>query len=113
MLDDLEELPNGARFYRCALQVNPFEYVKRYNHQTVFPDESSYNEALLKECLDHGIEVIAVTDHYRVKGAERLAAAAKAAGIVVFPGFEAVTREGIHFLCLSLGFKRGDRKGCY
>jgi hypothetical protein len=29
-----------------------------------------------------------------------ITAAAKAAGIVVFPGFEAVTREGIHFLCL-------------
>ena len=31
------KLPNGARFYRCALQVNPFAYLSRHNKQTVFP----------------------------------------------------------------------------
>jgi DNA repair ATPase RecN len=100
MLDDLEKLPNGSRFYRCAFQVNTFDYVTRHNHQTPFADEDGYNKALIDTCLDLDIEVIAIADHYRIKGTEKLAAAARAAGIVVFPAFEAVTREGVHFLCL-------------
>ncbi|MCC6206440.1 MAG: phosphoesterase [Hyphomicrobiales bacterium] len=100
MLDELEKLPNGSRFYRCAFQVNTFEYVTRHNHQTAFADEDSYNRALVEACLELGIEVIAIADHYRIKGTEKLAGAARAAGIVVFPAFEAVTREGVHFLCL-------------
>jgi len=28
------KLPNGARFYRCALQVNPFAYLGRHKKQT-------------------------------------------------------------------------------
>ena len=38
------KLPNGARFYRCALQVNPFAYLKRYRKQTSFQSEAEYNE---------------------------------------------------------------------
>lgn len=94
------KLPNGARFYRCALQVNPFDYVKRHNKETAFEDEASYNTAIVQACLDHGIEVIAITDHYRVHTADCLAKAARDAGIHVFPGFEAVTKDGIHVLCL-------------
>src|SRR5690606_5823663 len=46
------------------------------------------------------IEVIAVTDHYRVQSSQSLVDAATKAGIIVFPGFEAVTKDGVHFLCL-------------
>lgn len=94
------KLPNGARFYRCALQVNPFDYVKRHNKETAFEDEASYNTAIVQACLDHGIEVIAITDHYRVQTADGLAKVARDAGIHVFPGFEAVTKDGVHILCL-------------
>lgn len=94
------KLPSGARFYRCALQVNPFDYVKRHNKETAFEDEASYNTAIVQACLDHGIEVIAITDHYRVHTADGLAKAARDAGIHVFPGFEAVTKDGVHILCL-------------
>ena len=94
------KLPSGARFYRCALQVNPFDYVRRHNRRTAFEDESSYNAAIVQACLDHDIEVIAITDHYRVHTADGLAKAASDAGIHVFPGFEAVTKDGVHILCL-------------
>lgn len=92
--------PSGARFYRCALQVNPFEYLKRHNKATKFKDEASYNAAIVQACIDEQIEVIAVTDHYRIRSSENLINAAVAAGLIVFPGFEAVTKEGVHFLCL-------------
>ena len=61
------ELPNGARFYRCALQVNPFAYLNRYNKQTSYSSEVEYNAAIIAACQEAGIEVIGVTDHYRVQ----------------------------------------------
>lgn len=93
-------MPGGARFYRCALQVNPYDYLIRHAKKTAFGAESDYNEAIIRACMDNGIEVIAVTDHYRVKTSVALWEAARAAGLHVLPGFEAVTKEGIHLLCL-------------
>jgi hypothetical protein len=94
------ELPSGARFYRCALQVNPFSYLKRHNKVSPYVDEASYNQAIMQACKENGIEVIAVTDHYRVQSSEPLMSAALKAGIFVFPGFEARTKDGIRILCL-------------
>jgi hypothetical protein len=39
------ERAGGARFYRCALQLNPFEYHGRHGTSPGFADEASYNEA--------------------------------------------------------------------
>jgi predicted ATPase len=94
------DLPSGARFYRCALQVNPFSYIQRHNKKVTSPDEAAYNHAVVQGCKENGIEVIAIADHYRVRTAERLADAARKAGIHVFPGFEAVSKDGVHFLCI-------------
>lgn len=93
-------LPSGARFYRCALQVNPFEYLVRHKKQTAFGNEADYNAAIIETCRRIGIEAIGITDHYRVLSAQSLLDAARAAGIVVFPGFEAVSKDGVHLLCL-------------
>lgn len=93
-------LPSGARFYRCALQVNPFSYLQTHDKQTKFKSEDEYNAAIVEACLEHHIEVIAVTDHYRVKYSSGLVCAARQAGIHAFNGFEAVSKDGVHFLCL-------------
>ena len=93
-------LPNGARFYRCALQVNPFEDLKRHGKTTVFTSESEYNSAIIEACIGNDVEVIAVTDHYRVQHSRTLVDAARNAGLHAFTGFEAVTKDGVHFLCL-------------
>ncbi len=105
MLDDHPikkalDLPNGARFYRTSLQVNPFGYLKRHSKETTYTDEASYNAAMVEACKDQGIEVIAVTDHYRINSAVGLIQAAEEAGIIVFRGFEAVSKDGVHMLCL-------------
>jgi hypothetical protein len=94
------ERAGGARFYRCALQINPFEYHDRHGKVPGFADEASYSQAIVGECIAQGIEVLAVTDHYRVKSAELLWKAARGAGLAVFPGFEAMTKDGVHLLCL-------------
>lgn len=93
-------LPNGARYYRCALQVNPFAYIARHGGSSDLPDEASYNAAIVEAAVRNGIEVIAITDHYRIDTARGLIEAATDAGLCVFPGFEAVTKDGVHFLCL-------------
>jgi len=93
-------LPNGARFYRCALQVNPFAYLARNNKHTTFKNEAEYNADIIATCLEIGIEVIGVTDHYKVQESASLVSAARAAGLIAFSGFEAVSKDGVHFLCL-------------
>ncbi len=92
--------PDGARFYRCALQVNPFAYLERHKKATAFISEDEYNTAIIKTCHEISIEVIAVTDHYSVKHSAGLVRAARNANLHAFSGFEAVTKDGVHFLCL-------------
>src|SRR5260370_890590 len=94
------KLPDGARFYRCALQVNPFAYLSRHSKKTSFQTETEYNAAIVSACQELGIEVIGVTDHYRVQESKGLVQAARAAGLFAFTGFEAVTKDGVHLLCL-------------
>lgn len=94
-------ISSGTRFFRNALQVNPYEYIVRHGVQKGFGNESAYNIAMINACRENDIEAIAVTDHFRVKNSQQLSQAAKDAGIIVFPGFEAVSKDGIHLLCLS------------
>ncbi len=99
-LESARKLPNGARFYRCALQINPFDYLQRYSKPTEFRSEHEYNQAIIQACRKAGIEVVAVTDHYRVNTSEALVHAFREAGLFAFSGFEAVAKDGVHFLCL-------------
>jgi len=99
-IENALKLPSGARFFRCALQVNPFDYIVRYSKETAFSNESDYNAAIVETCQRIGIEVIGITDHYRVRSSQSLIHAAQHAGIIVFPGFEAVSKDGVHLLCL-------------
>ncbi len=100
ILADALELPGGARFYKCALQINPFEYLKRHGKATTFQSEAEYNGAIIDVCTKQKIEVIGVTDHYRVKNSLGLVSAARNAGLFAFSGFEAVAKDGVHYLCL-------------
>ncbi len=93
-------LPRGARFIRAALQVNPFPYLAKVGKASQFSDETSYNTAIVDACKRNEIEVIGVTDHHCVSSAAGLIAVAKEAGISVFPGFEAMAKDGVHILCL-------------
>jgi hypothetical protein len=93
-LDAALRQPSGARFYKCALQVNPDAYLVRYNKLITYSDESRYDQAIIKICKEENIEVIAVTDHYRIGDSRQLIKDAEAGGLIVFPGFEAVSKEG-------------------
>src|SRR6266446_3603495 len=99
-IDRLLEKSNGARFRKSALQVNPFEYTRRYSKGQAFADENDYNAQLIAALRAADIEVIAVTDHFAISHSSRLISQAEAARLTVFPGFEAETKDGVHLLCL-------------
>src|SRR5437868_12946737 len=91
---------SGARFFKCALQVNPFDYYERHNKGTAFTSEDAYNTAIVDALVAAEVEVIAITDHYRISSGAKLAAAARTRGLTVFKGFEATTKDGVHVLCI-------------
>jgi len=99
-IEDAQNLPSGARFYRCALQVNPFEYLVRHSKMTAFSNEADYNTAMVAACNDVGVKVVAITDHQRCITGQSLTEALRSAGIIVFPGAEVETKEGVHMILL-------------
>ncbi|WP_429072843.1 TrlF family AAA-like ATPase [Aeromonas hydrophila] len=92
-------LVNSARFFKCALQVNPVGYVA-YRGQQQALTEDEYNKQLLAAALEAGIRVIGLADHGSVAGMEPIRALFNQHDIVVFPGFEIASSEKIHFVCL-------------
>lgn len=88
-----------ARFFKCALQVNPAGYIQ-YRGQQQWLSESDYNQQLLVAALEAGVEVIGLADHGSVDGVDSLRTLFNQHGIVVFPGFEIASSEKIHFVCL-------------
>ena len=88
-----------ARFFKCALQVNPADYI-RYRGQRHSLTEDEYNHQLLEAALEAGVEVIGIADHGSVEAVDRIRALFSEHGIVVFPGFEIASSEKIHFVCL-------------
>ena len=55
---------------------------------------------MLDACIAQGIEMIAITDHWKVDSALQLIADAEERDIVALPGFEANSAEGIHILVI-------------
>ncbi len=92
--------PVGAHWIRVALQINPYSYQGRNEPSKFFASESEYNNALLDECENLGIGLIAITDHWCVDTASGLITASESRGIAALPGFEANSAEGIHLLVI-------------
>lgn len=88
-----------ARFFKCALQVNPAGYI-RYRGQQQTLSDADYNQLLLAACLEEKVEVIGLADHGSVDGVDKLRNLFTDNGIVVFPGFEICSSEKVHFVCL-------------
>lgn len=89
-----------ARFWKCALQVNPHSYNENYRGQEHGMDAQAYAEALRDVCLEEEIQVVGLADHGSVADAETIRKVLTDTGIVVFPGFEVATTEKVHWVCL-------------
>jgi predicted ATPase len=97
--------PKGARYYRCALQVNsPFQdSFKGFDsrHRRGSPaHQRDYALALAKSCKKIGIDAIGLCDHNSLAYVETVHDILGQEGIFVFPGFEIASTEGIHIICL-------------
>jgi PHP family Zn ribbon phosphoesterase len=95
-----------ARFWRCALQVNPVGYIA-YRGSEHGLNETGYNQALLAKCLELDIKVVGLADHGSVDSVDILRNTLVSKGIIVFPGFEIASTEKIHMVCL---FPEGTTK---
>lgn len=89
-----------AKFWRCALQVNPFGYNETYRGAHHGMNEDEYNQALLRKCLELDIKVVGIADHGSVTSVNALRKVLEPAGIVVFPGFEIASNDKTHYVCL-------------
>ncbi|SEC83845.1 AAA domain-containing protein [Pseudomonas anguilliseptica] len=89
-----------AKFWRCALQVNPVGYNGTYRGADHGLDEQSYNQSLLQKCLELGITVVGLADHGSVGSVDALRQVLQPHGIVVFPGFEIASNDKTHYVCL-------------
>ena len=94
------KLPSGAKFHRCALQVNPHSYGSKFRGQSNATDAETHAKAIVKKAVEIGVSVLAVTNHNDVSGVAPFCAAAVRFGITIFPGFELHSSEGIHILCI-------------
>lgn len=99
-LQQARALPKGAKFYRCAFQVNPSGYAERFRGNGHGLDERTYVQNVLDRCAELDIEVIAITDHNDAGAIALFREEAKTRNITVFPGFEVASSEGVHVLCI-------------
>lgn len=87
-----------ASYYKCALQVNPSSYALFRGNPAA--EETAYNAEILRKCRENNIEVVGLANHGNVDSSESLRELLVDNGIVVFPGFEIMTAEKIHMVCL-------------
>jgi len=96
---------NGANYYRCALQVNTplqdrFKGFDSRHRRDSAAYQRDYALTLAKICKKVGINVIGLCDHNSVAYIETIRHELGQEGIIVFPGFEVASTEGLHLLCL-------------
>lgn len=91
--------PSGAKFYKCALQVNSHLYNQKYRGGEAL-DEATYNQNILQTCKEENIQVVGLAEHGDVNSTENLRKLLQENGIIVFPGFELCSTEKIHIICL-------------
>jgi len=95
----MSEKYTKAQFWKCALQVNPYNYI-RYRGADHDMTEEQYNSKLLNICLEEDIQVLGIADHGNVDGVNAIRKLMSQHDIIVFPGFEIASSEKVHFVCL-------------
>ena len=91
---------SGARFFKCALQVNPHHYAGAFRGQESDGNPADYAKAIVAKAAELEISALAVTDHNSVSSLAAFRGAAADHEITIFPGFELSSTEGIHILCI-------------
>lgn len=96
MLDSIEGIKNGAKFYKADLHI----------HTPVSSDYKEKNTTahqIVQSAIQKGLDLIAITDHNTVAMCYDVIKVAKKSKLVVLPGVEISAqggKEGIHILAL-------------
>lgn len=88
-----------ARFWKCALQVNPADYIKYRGADHGMTGEE-YNKKLLKATLENDIKIVGLAGHGNVDAVDAIRILFSQHNIIVLPGFEITSTEKAHFVCL-------------
>ncbi len=94
------ELPQGAVFHRCALQVNGHDCSSNFRGVAAAGDPATHARAIVEKAVALGVGVLAITDHNSVSAVAAFRAAAQDHDLTVLPGFELSSSDGIHVLCI-------------
>ena len=86
------KLPSGAKFHRCALQVNPFSYGSKFRGQSNASDAETHARAIVEKAVKIGVSVLAITNHNDVSGVPLFRDAAAR------PGYQSVSRFRAYLL---------------
>ncbi len=89
-----------ARFWKCALQVNPHNYSNNYRGESHGLNAVKYAQELLKICRSEKVNIVGLANHGSVDDTEIIRKKLNEGGIVVFPGFEIATTEKVHWVSL-------------
>ncbi len=112
-LMDALKLPGGARFYKCALQINPHHYSETYRGKPAPGNPETHAREIVEKASALGVSVLAITDHNHVGSIPLFREAARDRNIHVLPGFELSSSEGVHVLCIYPPDTDEDRLGRY
>ena len=94
-------LPKGAKFYRCAFQVNPAHYAETFRGNGHGMGERTYVQKLLERCTELDVQVIAVTDHNHAGSVALFREESEdGAALPSFRDSEVASNEGVHVLAL-------------
>jgi hypothetical protein len=104
---------NYAKFWKCALQVNPWTHAQQYQGVSHNLTEGQYNDAVVDRCIKNDVQVVGIADHGSVDGVDNLRKALEEKGIVVLPGFEIASTEKVHMVCLYPAGTSVDRLNQY
>jgi len=89
-LVDLETLSSGAQFFRADLHIHSFGASYDVRDATATP------EAIIATAKSEGLAIIAITDHNEISNVAQAVELGLAAGILVVPGVELSTPEGLN-----------------
>ena len=64
-LNGIEQLPNGARFYRCDPHVHSYGGSHDVHDTTMTP------EAIMQTAVQENIAMVAITDHNEISNVQR------------------------------------------
>lgn len=98
---------NGLALKSVSKQVRLIQQLRNFRadlhiHTVLSPcaDVEMIPPLIVESALDHGIQLIAITDHNSSANFAAVQNAAKNTSLQVFPGMELQTREEVHTLCL-------------